>query len=714
MKIDIHTHTRKLKQGDPATREISPVEFCEKITATDVRIVAITNHNHFDLPQFQAIQQQMPSGIQVWPGIELDIADGASRGHLLVIVSPSQANDFSEAVLRLTLSESPDTFCAPISAVLASLDHLGPLYVAHYRQKKPGLSDGAIAELIAGTAVRSRVLKEVTNAISAGIYIAHGHASIYGSDVQDWATYEETARDLPELRLPVDTFEHFCLLLDKDATAINTLLERKTPEELVLQPFEDGSFLKLTFYDDINVIFGAKGTGKSCILTAIQKYYASNGIKATLFESGSENLNEICDLRGRDLRVDLSSYGIEDGTDAIEAIRAAKEEDITPLSKYIQFFSTTTTNRNAKRLRLTGLDYQEEGDFKRAFQEAKRSADEAARFLGFLQDTPAVRDELEPGELSALEGLVTSLLERLRARMWRTFSALKEVELLNSAVSSLSAEVTRKTGNPEKPSLTGFRRYGANRCEIERRAGSLLRSLATALPIETEVIGSLGKNKGELRLRTEVKFQDGSVWDGSFMPLGKATKAPQKEFALALHAVHRQVYREDLFERIAELNEIEGGEAIRSLGDLLLFNRRYLLGAEPYVPSSGEAAMVLLERELKRDADIFIIDEPEKSWGNEYISEVIVPIIKGHALAGKRLFISTHDANIAVRTLPYCSVYRRHDAGGYKTYVGNPFSNHLVNVGDESDTLDWRVVSMRTLEGGEQAFGERGRIYGQP
>jgi hypothetical protein len=35
-----------------------------------------------------------------------------------------------------------------------------------------------------------------------------------------------------------------------------------------------------------------------------------------------------------------------------------------------------------------------------------------------------------------------------------------------------------------------------------------------------------------------------------------------------------------------------------------------------------------------------------------------------------------------------------------------------VNPNDENDRLDWKKVSMRTLEGGEEAFGERGKIYG--
>jgi hypothetical protein len=80
---------------------------------------------------------------------------------------------------------------------------------------------------------------------------------------------------------------------------------------------------------------------------------------------------------------------------------------------------------------------------------------------------------------------------------------------------------------------------------------------------------------------------------------------------------------------------------------------------------------------------------------------------------GKKVFIATHDANIAVRTLPYNSIHRRHDIDGYKTYVGNPFSNYLSCLGEPTLRIDWKEISMKTLEGGRDAFGERGKIYGR-
>ena len=96
--------------------------------------------------------------------------------------------------------------------------------------------------------------------------------------------------------------------------------------------------------------------------------------------------------------------------------------------------------------------------------------------------------------------------------------------------------------------------------------------------------------------------------------------------------------------------------------------------------------MLLLHKELSEDKEIYLLDEPEKSLGNDYINDVIVPMLKDLVRNGKKVFIATHDANIAVRTLPYNSIHRRHDIDGYKTYVGNPFSNYLACLGEPTST----------------------------
>lgn len=712
MKIDIHTHTKKCKSGDAPTREIAPADFCETIQSTEVGIVAITNHNVFDLDQFTEINEKMGDDTQVWPGIELDVEENGVRGHLIVIVSPTMAEAFSGIVYDITEDSSPDNFTTTIEQVLEKFDDFKPLYIAHYKQKTPNLSDEVLDKLMSGTANSGRVIKEVTNSISAGIYISHGHASIYGSDVHDWSTYEEQARDLPDLRLPVESFDHFCLLLEKDQTTINTILNKKVAEDLTLTPFEDAIPLRLKVFNDINIIFGPKGTGKSCILKAIAKHYCDTGIDAKVYESASDRLDELFDTRGRDLSLNLNSYSINYCKDEIEALREASEVGVTSLTKYEIYFRIKSTNRNAKKIKLKDIEPEEEGGAKREFGEFNDGVKKTAEFLMFLEDHPSVKKELSKEEIEEVNRILSGLLDRMGSREWKGYSGWKEICLLNSAIDKFRTEVERKTGSPAKPTTTGFREYALNRVRIEANAAEIIKSVDTEIQVLKVAVGSLGSNKGDLELRTEFKFQNGTITDGSLNKMKAVKKGPQKTFTNSVREILKHAYKDDLFQHIANLNAIEDVEKIETVYELLLFKRYFALDGSPYSPSSGEASMVMLQQELETDKEVYILDEPERSLGNEYINDVIVPLIKERARAGKKVFISTHDANIAVRTLPYSSVYRRHGPGGYATYIGNPFSNNLVNPNDEDDRLDWKKVSMRTLEGGEEAFGERGKIYG--
>ena len=711
MKIDIHTHTKKCKSGDAATREITAEKFCETISATEVKIVAITNHNHFDLQQYQEIASKIPSGIQVWPGIELDVMEGGSRAHLLVIVSPKKVKSFAKSVDALINGRDADEFTASIDEILTSFDTFKPLYIAHYNQKKPNISEEAL-EKLAGTVRPPRlIIKEVTNAISAGIYISHGHASIYGSDVHDWSTYEAKAHHLPDLRLPVDSFEHFCLLLEKDPTTINTALNAKISEQINLVLFE-GVFLTIKAYNDITVIFGSKGTGKTRILEAIAGHYSSNGIDAKVYKSASDRLDDLYDVKGVHLTIDLDECGIKLCNEEIEHLRTAKENDVTAPSKYKLHFETESTNKNAQKLLIKDIEPEDyslaEGEFGE-FYGAINITDE---FLHFLEDDPAVKKELNGKEHADVKKILSDLVGRLIGRAWSSYSQWKEIVLLNTAIETFRTQIQRKTGNPAKPTTTGFLEYAKNRIQIHAAATAIINSVEIRLEDQMEYVGNLSANKGNLYFKTEIKFQDGNITDKELLSLSDAKKSAQKKFVSCVRKIRSHAFSDELFQKIAEFNAIDDGESIESVYNLLLFKRCFVIDGQPYTPSSGESSMVMLQKELGTERDVYILDEPERSLGNEYINDVIVPLIRGHARAGKKVFISTHDANIAVRTLPYNSIYRLHGSTGYTTYIGNPFSNNLVNPNDEADVLDWKQISMKTLEGGEDAFGERGRIYG--
>lgn len=70
----------------------------------------------------------------------------------------------------------------------------------------------------------------------------------------------------------------------------------------------------------------------------------------------------------------------------------------------------------------------------------------------------------------------------------------------------------------------------------------------------------------------------------------------------------------------------------------------------------AEKGILLLQRVLSKDADAYFLDEPELGMGNTYIDSNIRPMISGLGKQRKIVVVATHNANIAVRTLPYMSI----------------------------------------------------------
>lgn len=712
MKIDIHVHTKKTKQGDAATREIDAKRFHEIISSTEVKIVAITNHNVFDSAQYKEFVEVVGNDFQIWPGIELDVLEDGRKGHLIVVVSPEHANQLEETIVKVSKDTSPDNFNISISEVISNFDKLNPLYIAHYQQKKPHLSDEDIEHIIASTSNKNRVLKEATNALSAGIFISHGHASIYGSDLQVWEKYQSNSENLPDLRLPVESFEQFCLLLDKDQKAIDTLLDKKSREKIILRPFKDDPPLELIVYDDINIFFGAKGTGKSEILTAIGNYYSNKGIGCRKFEAGSDTLEEVYDFAGKNLQPNLNDYDINYCQKEIELIKNAQEVSITSLSKYINFHKRSLTNIKAKNIKIKDFPKVDTKPFERQFEKIQTSNKKVKEFKEFIEKNTVIKEILTEEKIDTLILILTEAIQGLEEKGFEEFSNGKSAHLFNKIIEKFKEEISRKTGTPMKPSETGFRKYAENRINIEMAAKTITENINKKIDPTNEYVGNLD-DKGQLYCKTEIVIQSGKFSEGKFKTIKKSIKKnTQKNFSKKIANIRNKVYTHDLFGEISELNQLEDIDEIPTILELLLFNKIFTIKGSEYKASTGEASMILLHKELSEDRDVYILDEPEKSLGNEYINNVIVPLIKEKAKIGKKLFIATHDANIAVRTLPYNSVYRDHSQEGYKTYVGNPFSNNLLEIKGSQGKLNWKDVSMRTLEGGKEAFGERGQIYG--
>ncbi|MGQ8336641.1 hypothetical protein ACUNWD_08830 [Sunxiuqinia sp. A32] len=711
MKIDIHVHTKKTKSGDSELRNIDVERFGDIIRSTEVKILAITNHNHFDLNQYEQFKEEVDGACQIWAGIELDIIENGKRAHLIVIVNPSNSNEFNNRVQKLLEGKTADNFTISLSETVDNFDSLDAIYIPHYFVKKPSLGNDEVEILLSLVSNKKRVLKEATNSISAGIYISHGHDSIYGSDVHNWNDYINISQDLPDLRLPVESFEQFCLLLEKDDATIQTLLDKKTKENIELTPFTLAEQIKLDIYNDINIIFGSKGTGKTEILKALSKHYNDKGYKTSVYESNSKHLNDVYNLKGSEFTINLTDFDIEDCTTEFKLIKGATEQEITSIKKYLLHYSNQETNKISRKIKVKDFTSLDDSQSTRKFEEIKEILIDFRRFNDDVGENENIEEIIGSDLLSELLDVLERILGKLRTESEKRLLDSKIIMMFNSLIRIFVSEISKKTGQPEKPVETGFFKYASNRIKIERTVNKILSNIRKVLTPQLDYVGNLG-DKGELYCQTNILIQDGSIINRNFSPIERVNKTPQKEVARHFDLISKHIYSNELFVKIADLNAIESSETIESIKDLLLFNRHFVVNGQIYQPSNGESSMILLHNELKKNKDIYLIDEPEKSLGNDYINDVIVPLLKERAQQGKKVVIATHDANIAVRTLPYSSIYRQHDLNNYYTFTGNPFTNNLIcNTKDKAD-LDWKNISMKTLEGGRDAFGERGKIYG--
>src|SRR5690606_17235518 len=108
----------------------------------------------------------------------------------------------------------------------------------------------------------------------------------------------------------------------------NTILNKKVKETIELRPFSAAELIRLDIYNDINIIFGSKGTGKTEILEALSKYFNAKGHKTSVYKSNDLHLNDAFDLKGKNFNVNASDFDIEECEEEIEFIKDATEEEV--------------------------------------------------------------------------------------------------------------------------------------------------------------------------------------------------------------------------------------------------------------------------------------------------------------------------------------------------------------------------------------------------
>lgn len=705
MRIDLHCHTKKVKTGDAYTRNVTKDKFFQKVIEAEVKIIAITNHNQFDYMQYKEFKDVTEGYCDIWPGVELDIIGKADqkgnckRGHLIVIANPKNVELFNTQVQELVNDGDVNTFQIGVKKVYETLGKCDCIYIPHFH-KEPKLSDEDIQELGELLPDSSRLFKETSDYRSLGVFSNFDYSVIIGSDVQDWNKYETSK--FADIRLPVQTFEQFCLLAKKDVQIIDTLLNQKRKKEIPVSPYKKVNF-KLPFYEDINIIFGQKGTGKTEILESLKKYYIENGIAMESYKGNEKDSDFSKMLKVNDIIATPDKLQLDSMRQQFIDVYNWKEELPTSFEKYISWMETKDNNKNKGRMKITECVHIEEGVRDRKLESDYKYLKEFTESTFEKIDIEKYLDEQERTTLMLLLGKLCENINDAKMQKWNSD---KSIKLTNWSIDKIKAIADKCSDTISKPSSVGFYDFAMGRFKSFENVEEICSTFSVEDKVEKEYLGNL-EEKGDIYIQTRYRMLTKESRTDEF----KQGITVLRNCKLVIDGIKKAVLAENISEEVSKFQEFYD-DGIKDIGAFIGVSKETALeNGEIYRPSNGERGILLMQKLLDSESDVYILDEPELGMGNSYITSNILPKLTDLAKRRKTVIIATHNANIAVGTLPYISILRTHENGIYKTYVGNPFYDELRNIDDETDTKNWTQESMHTLEGGKTAFYDRKDIY---
>jgi len=703
--IDFHCHTKATKNGETLSRNIpSPQFFCEQVKNANVKMIAITNHNSFDLEQFNEIQKEAKNEIIIFPGIELDVIGlNKERGHIVFFYDNAKVDVFDKQVKELLGSRSADSFVVEIDEFISFANKLNTgIIMAHYH-KRDALDEKSLLKIRDGLDNKFRFFFEPSNYRTLGIMINNNFRVLMGSDIQDWSDYQK--QKFASIKLDIDSYDMLFRFIKKDTEVVESILNKLRYEKIPISYSRD-SKKEICFYQDVNIIFGEKGSGKTQTLDEVKQYFdgLNNSVSYYSPQKASDHMKEKLSI-SRDERKS-SYYNIDARKSELDFLESWESTKITKFDDYKEHMRTASLNANKAKMQILNITDEE-------FGEDKSNLEETEKHLKLIKKLRDIIEEIAPSaylkdaELDNFNDSFDRLRERILQKYKEELANSFGIKLAKHFVNTMKEITDKNTDSKSLPSTTGFALYAKLLFKTNNAANKILSIENESIIDKPEFIGALDNGK-KLYRRKKVQglSSDSKAADG----FEQITNL--RQIRKALVDIKNHIFDTNLGEYIKEYKNSIACFDDFSIDTMIGVSKYFTLeDGKKYVPSTGEETMIALDEALNEESDVYILDEPEKSLGNSYINDTVVERVNYLAKLKKTIVIVTHNANIAIRTLPYQTILKLYD-GDYATYTGNLYSGTLKDL-DSGETKDWREESIRILEGGKEAFNERGDIYAQ-
>lgn len=702
MRLDLHAHTQKCKQGDAPTRVISSEAFVKKMRENGVGICSVTNHNKIDIDEYKAVKQQCED-IIVLPGIELDILFNGQDRQVILVANPDVIEEFYK-VFDNEPDRDLDSYKLEYSDFkekIGKFSNEDVIIIAHFMNKAKGFKPQERQQLYTDLTGRVLIL-EPSNLMSMGFVNGHSEAlSLVGSDVQDWSKYSHN--DLPEVKFKIDSYGRFYELCSNPKVFVKNYLNGA--QKNIIHT-DDGD---VEIFDDVNIIFGEKGSGKTELLKKIEPQLRSLGKEVALHmgDRYQQRYDELIEARSKLLKIDKNKLEIV--RKEVEYVSSYKEQMPDNFIKKILTFRTDQNkNKQATEIKKRSALFSNDQEL-----DVNDLLNNAQTYIDTIGEVKEINDEYRSDEdehgtsLNQELDILADDVGKQTAKSYHEYYTAQATEDMLRAIK----DSVKRNGNIESaPTYIGFSKLVGARLKRLESNRKLLNTMGSLKDNENFSLGTL-PSKGEIVLDVSISVYDGETYDAKSVfdknnvkrdrwMLSKIKKFQPSDFKII------NSYFDDSCEDFSLPTGKEFTDHV-----VRKVKRTRIVSGNDYEPSPGEKAILSISSILEsNDYDCYLFDEIEKGLGNKYVAGVVIPKIKELRDKGKCIVVTTHDANIAVSTLPSQTVYCEYPSQEIY-YSGNMYSNELSGV-KSSTTVNWLEKAMIHLEGGDKMFAIRRNIYG--
>lgn len=671
-KVDLHIHTVATVSDHYFEFSMDTLQSyveCKKLDA-----IAVTNHNLFDRKQYEEICEKI--SVPVFPGIEIDV----ERGHLLLIASPDDLDDFEPRCKHIQEKNSTNTSSISEDDLLEYFPTMEKYILIPHYDKSPKLELHRIPKLkdyitCGEVASVKKKKKFISMKKRSGELVPILFSDERMENRKAQFPDRQTFIDIEELS--INALKH--ALRDRAKVSLS-------PDEgnVLFQILDNG----LQISTGLTVVLGGRSSGKSYTLDAINNQY-EHAAYIRQFE-----------LLARDEETDKRRFDdlLRRKGDSIT------QEFLRPFRNVIDNVQTVDLRADEKEieaylemLKNSAAEVERQDTFAKArlFSETLFDIKDLSSLKKIIEAVDVLISNLEYRELinshierKALLNLAISLRKKYISES-QLASAMKYV---NDIVGNIKTTLSSRTTNTVIPEID-FYKILLNRRKIEKFV-AIAKGIQQKRIIEQKSVHSFNivarsrPFNGAQELHSVFKTND------ALTPLYDKYNNPYEY--LCLLRKNQNIPSSEYHKFFANIEY----EVLNKYGTKA---------------SGGERSEYNLLQRVK-DAlqeDILILDEPESSFDNIFLKDGVDSLLK-ELSEHIPVVIATHNNTIGASVHPDFLIYTEKEitpdgAIKYHLYSGYPTSEELTDL--EGNKLKRRSIMLNCLEAGEEAYLERSKTY---